>query len=255
MRVERDPTMVGALGKLMEYYSDNTLLNRYYDTMEQISHGQYEEAFKTTNGLIATVRGYSGLLEEKRRLKRDVISFLKDNLSSIRGFYLPEDQLNIGYFVNACVEFVEREGHYAPGFWVDDGSGGRRKCTIRWSDVEEGDFEKLLIVGWREQGNKVVLDPRPEKGDIIRVRVRGFGEQGEPRFRFMMYDGFLDEIEGIEPGYFYEARIIHYYRGINVKRRPCHITNFGEIRAEPIKRLEKCESRKQEMEYYRIHRS
>lgn len=247
MVAEQGREMVEAFTQLMVYSHDDSLLGRHYDMLGLMDKGQYEEALKTAQQLIRQINHLSWSDESELDLRRKVADFVGMSVYSIRGHYLPIDQMQLGWFVDAKVQFVEGRGHNIPGFWVDNGDGGRRKCTVRWSDAEEGDFEKLLITDW--DNDEVVLDPRPEKGDLIRVRLR---DGRKPNFRFMMYDGIL-EGEG-EPGYLYESKIKRYHRDIHLEGRSRRVVNFGVIYAEPLSRLERCSSRKEELKNYRIQR-
>ncbi len=247
MVAEQSRERVESFTQLMAYSCDSSLLERHYDVLGLMDKGQYEEALKTAQQLIRRINQFSWPDESKLDLRRKVADFVRMSVYSIRGHYLPIDQMQLGWFVDAKVQFVEGRGHNIPGFWVDNGGGGRRKCIVRWSDAEEGDFEKLLITGW--DNDEVVLDPRPENGDLIRVRLR---DGRKPNFRFMMYDGIL-EGEG-ELGYLYEAKIRRYHRYIKRERRLHRVVNFGVIYAEPLSRLERCSSRKEELKNYRIQR-
>jgi hypothetical protein len=248
MGLEPEGEMLQAFLELMDSAHDRSLLRRHYDVLALIKKKGYAEALRAAQMLVTRVNYISLPGQENFDLKNIILEFLKCNVYHIRGHYLPEDQLRRGYFVDAQVQFVEGSGHIVPGFWADDGAGGRRRCKIRWSDAEEGEVERLLIA--EAEGEEVILDPRPQRGDIIRIKYR---RRTQPQFRFMMYDGIIEE--GVfERRHFYAAKVVKFDRTYRVGRKSGRVFNLGTIYAEPINQLEKCKSKKEEMMNYRIVR-
>lgn len=120
---------------------------------------------------------------------------------SIRGGYMRKEEIKLGAFVNAEVEFVPKivpckggKGFRGgdSGFRIHNERGEEYDCYIKgMPDLQVADRARLWITNIKWSFNKIYLEPRVEAGDIFFAKIKAISKRGEPFFRFLSYDGFV----------------------------------------------------------------
>lgn len=157
-----------------------------------IKEGKFDSAKLRCEKLIDKMKQSGSKL-----LLQDIV----DLTYSIRGKYMNKNEIQIGTYVNAEVEFIPKarfaEKGYGlkrgdPGFTIFNNLNEEFDCYIKeMPDLKVGDEVRLLVTNINWKFNAIYLEPRIEVGDIIYAKSKGVGKKEEPMFRFLSYDGFV----------------------------------------------------------------